>query len=101
MPLIGRSLGKYLGPRGKMPKPVPPNAPIEPLLKDYQSTIQVRLRQSPVIHARIGTLDMENEAIAENYLSVLRNVESKLEKGENNIRSVYIKTTMGPAIKIK
>ena len=101
MPLIGRSLGKYLGPRGKMPKPVPPNAPIEPLLKDYQSTIQVRLRQSPVIHARIGTLDMENEAIADNYLSVLRNVESKLEKGENNIRSVYIKTTMGPAIKIK
>jgi large subunit ribosomal protein L1 len=44
---------------------------------------------------------MENEAIRDNAVAVLRNVESKLEKGENNIRSVYIKTTMGPAIKVK
>ncbi|MBY8999291.1 MAG: 50S ribosomal protein L1 [Candidatus Heimdallarchaeota archaeon] len=101
MPLIGRNLGKFLGPRGKMPKPVPPNAPIGPLLKNYQSTIQIRLRQSPVIHARIGTIDMSGDAIAENVLSVLRNIESKLEKGENNIKSIYIKTTMGPAIKVK
>ena len=101
MPLIGRNLGKFIGPRGKMPKPVPPNAPIGPLIENYQSTIQVRLRQSPVIHARIGTADMSNDAIAENVLSVLRNIESKLDKGENNIKSIYIKTTMGPAIKVK
>ncbi|MHA1202941.1 MAG: 50S ribosomal protein L1 [Candidatus Heimdallarchaeaceae archaeon] len=101
MPLIGRNLGKFLGPRGKMPKPVPPNAPIGPLIKNYQSTIQVRLRQSPVIHARIGTVDMSSEAIVENVLSVLRNIENRLEKGENNIKSIYIKTTMGPAIKVK
>lgn len=101
MPLIGRSLGKFLGPRGKMPKPVPPNAPIAPLIENYQSTIQVRLRQFPVIHARIATADMSSNAIAENVLSVLRNIESKLEKGENNIKSIYIKTTMGPAIKVK
>jgi len=101
MPIIGRSLGKFLGPRGKMPKPIPPNAPIEPLLQTYGSTIQVRLRQSPVVHARIATVKMENEAIRDNAVAVLRNVENKLEKGENNIRSVYIKTTMGPAIKVK
>ncbi len=101
MPLIGRNLGKFLGPRGKMPKPVPPNAPIVPLIENYKSTIQVRLRQSPVIHARIGTADMSSDAIAENVLSVLRNIESKLEKGGNNIKSIYIKTTMGPAIKVK
>ena len=101
MPLIGRNLGRFLGPRGKMPKPVPPNAPIGPLIKNYQSTIQIRLRQSPVIHARIGTVDMSSDAITENVLSVLRNIESKLEKGENNIKSIYIKTTMGPPIKVK
>ena len=101
MPIIGRSLGKVLGPRGKMPKPVPPTAPIEPLIKDYQSIVQIRLRQSPVIHARIGTVAMDNDAILENILAVVRNVENRLEKGANNVRSIYIKTTMGPAVKIK
>jgi len=100
MPTIGRSLGKVLGPRGKMPKPVPPTAPIEPLIKNYQSIVQIRLRQSPVIHARIGTIAMDSDAIAENVLTILRTIENRLEKGANNIRSIYIKTTMGPAIKV-
>lgn len=101
MPTIGRSLGKFLGPRGKMPRPLPPTAPIKPLINDLQTTIQIRLRQSPVIHARIATIAMENDSIVENALTIVRSVENRLEKGENNIRTIYIKTTMGPAIKVK
>jgi len=101
MPTIGRSLGKFLGPRGKMPRPLPPTAPIKPLINDLQTTIQIRLRQSPVIHARIATIAMENDSIVENALTIVRNVENRLEKGENNIRTIYIKSTMGPAIKVK
>lgn len=101
MPAIGRSLGKFLGPRGKMPRPLPPTAPIKPLINDLQTTIQIRLRQSPVIHARIATIAMENDSIVENALTIVRSVENRLEKGENNIRTIYIKSTMGPAIKVK
>ena len=101
MPTIGRSLGKFLGPRGKMPRPLPPTAPIKPLINDFQTTIQIRLRQSPVIHARIATIAMENDSIVENALTIVRSVENRLEKGENNIRTIYIKSTMGPAIKVK
>jgi len=101
MPTIGRSLGKFLGPRGKMPRPLPPTAPIKPLINDFQTTIQIRLRQSPVIHARIATIAMENDSIFENALTIVRNIENRLEKGENNIRTIYIKSTMGPAIKVK
>jgi large subunit ribosomal protein L1 len=101
MPIIGRTLGKYLGPRGKMPKPVPPTAPIEPLIQDYKSIVQVRLRQSPVVHARIATADIEENTIKENALAIIRSIEERLEKGENNIQSIFIKTTMGPPIKVK
>jgi len=101
MPTIGRSLGKFLGPRGKMPRPLPPTAPIKPLINDLQTTIQIRLRQSPVILARIATIAMENDSIVENALTIVRSVENRLEKGENNIRTIYIKSTMGPAIKVK
>ncbi len=100
MPIIGRSLGKFLGPRGKMAKPIPPNASITPLIEGFRNTIQIRVRQSPVIQSRFGFVDMSPHELAENALSVIRTVEGKLERGENNIRSIYIKTTMGPARKI-
>ncbi|MHA1303547.1 MAG: 50S ribosomal protein L1 [Candidatus Heimdallarchaeaceae archaeon] len=100
MPIIGRTLGRYLGPRGKMPKPVPPTEQLEPLIENYSRTVKIRLRQNPVIHSRIGTIDMDSKLLAENAMTILRAVEGKLEKGMSNIRSIYLKSTMGPAIKL-
>ncbi len=37
MPRIGKILGQSLGPRGKIPIPVPPNAPIEALIAVVQA----------------------------------------------------------------
>ena len=41
MPVVGKSLGQLLGPRGKMPTPVPFNASIEPLLERFLSLIHI------------------------------------------------------------
>ena len=49
MPLVGRFLGRILGPRNKMPKPVPASARIEPLLERTQATIKVGVKQQPSI----------------------------------------------------
>ncbi|HDN95712.1 MAG TPA: 50S ribosomal protein L1, partial [Thermoplasmatales archaeon] len=38
--------------------------------------------------------------IAENIEAVLSRVESKLERGRMNIKSAYVKTTMGKAIRV-
>jgi len=101
MPLVGKILGPALGPRGKMPIPVPPTADIESLLKKYRRTIVVRMRNQPVIQCRIGTENMKEEELAENIQAVLRVVEGKLKRGMKNIKSVCIKTTMGAPVKIK
>ena len=101
MPIIGRNLGKYLGPRGKMPKPVPPTASITSIIDNVKQIVQVRLRQAPVIHVKVGNSDMELDHLRENVFAVVKAIENKLEKGEFNIRSLFIKTTMGPAIKIR
>jgi len=53
------------------------------------------------VHIAIGTKDMELEKITENGLEVLKRIEAKLEKGEENIRTIYVKTTMGPAVKVE
>ncbi len=43
---------------------------------------------------------MADEEIAENVQAVIRRVEAKLKRGIKNIRSVSLKTTMGPSVKI-
>jgi large subunit ribosomal protein L1 len=43
---------------------------------------------------------MTAEQIAENIELILKRVSAKLEKGAMNIRSAYVKTTMGPAKKL-
>jgi len=40
---------------------------------------------------------MPPEQIAENIDAVLKKIEGVLEQGSMNIRSVFVKTTMGPA----
>jgi large subunit ribosomal protein L1 len=101
MPLVGRTLGSVLGPRGKMPVPVPPSADIAGLVKKHRKTIIVRMRNQPILQNRVATENMKDEEITENIQTVLRVLEGKLKKGMKNIKVVYIKTAMGTPVKIK
>jgi large subunit ribosomal protein L1 len=101
MPLVGRVLGPVLGPRGKMPMPVPPAADIASLMEKHRKTIVLRMRNQPIIQCRVGIESMKDEEIAENVQTVLRVVEGKLKKGMKNIKFAYLKTSMGAPVKIK
>jgi large subunit ribosomal protein L1 len=101
MPVIGKVLGAVLGPKGRMPTPVPPSVNITDAITKQRKTILVRTRNQPVLQCRIGTEDMSDEQIAENIQTVLRRLEGKLKKGLKNVRSLVIKTAMGPPIELK
>jgi len=101
MPLIGKILGSALGPKGRMPTPVPPTANIADHIKKYRKTVIVRLRGQPVLQCRIGTEEMPDERVVENVQAVLGRLEGKLKRGFGNIGSIYLKTTMGEAVKVK
>jgi len=100
MPTIGKTLGTVLGPRGKMPKPVPPNADLTGIVKNLRKSIKVRSKSNKTFHTVVGSADMAKEHISDNVETILKRVESALEKGRINIGSVYIKTTMGPSERI-
>jgi large subunit ribosomal protein L1 len=101
MPLVGRVLGPVLGPRGKLPVPVPPNADITSLIVKHQKTIIVRMRNQPIIQCAVGTVDMNEEELVDNIQAVLRVLEGKLKRGLKNIKYAFIKTSMGSPVKIK
>jgi large subunit ribosomal protein L1 len=100
MPVIGKRLGVVLGPRGKMPKPLPPGADPKPVIENLRRTVRARSKDRPTLHVPVGTKDMPVDQLVDNINEVMKRIESKLERGRFNIKSAYVKTTMGPAVRI-
>ena len=101
MALVGRAFGPVLGPRGKLPIPVPPNVNIKEEIEKHRKTVRIRMRNQPIIQVQIGTEDMKDEDLVDNILAVLRVLDGKLKRGLKNIKFLFIKTSMGTPVKIK
>ena len=87
MAVVGKRLGTVLGPRGKMPKPIPPGADPTGMVESLRKTVSVRTKDRITFHAPVGTVEMPAEQIAENIDALLKRIELKLEKGRMNISS--------------
>lgn len=100
MPTIGRRLGVVLGPRGKMPRPVPPGSDPTNLINAMKKSVRIRSKGNRTFHAAVGTRAMPPEQLAGNIDAVLNRIVGKLERGRSNIESVYVKTTMGESVRL-
>ena len=101
MGLIGRYLGVVLGPRGKMPRPVPPTLDPSVIAAGLKSTVVVKSGDRMTFHAAIGTAKQSQEELSANAMEIYNRVISTLERGVGNIRSLFIKTSMGSAQRIE
>ena len=95
MPVVGKVLGQILGPRGKMPTPVPFNAPIETFLERFRTSVRIKVKNSLSTSCKIGDESMEDGDLAQNAHAVINAVEKKLPNGDKNIKKILVKTTMG------
>jgi large subunit ribosomal protein L1 len=100
MPIVGRVAGPILGPKGKMPTPVPPQAPIDAILERERRTVILRSRERPFVKCRVGKESMADEDIVGNVEAVLSTLDGALKRGMNNVSSIYLKLTMGPAVRL-
>jgi len=101
MPTVGKVLGQLLGPRGKMPTPIPFNAPVEALLERFRTSVGVKVKGSLSLSCKIGEESMKDADLAANASAVAAIIEKKLPNGDKNIRKIMIKTTMGKAIRLE
>jgi large subunit ribosomal protein L1 len=99
MPRIGKILGQFMGPKGKLPTPVPPNAPVESMIQRMRTAIRVRSRGSLGVMAKAGDASLSEANLAENILAVVQAVQKKLPNGDRNIKTIMVKTTMGKPAK--
>jgi len=100
MPTIGKRFGVILGTTGRMPRPVPPGSDPSGIINNLKNSVRVRTKDKKTFHVPIGTKNMSPEDLAENLDAVLKRVISKLERGKMNVKSVYIKSTMGPSVRV-
>ena len=100
MPTIGKKIGIVLGPRGKMPEPLMPGKNIADVLNKRKNSIKVRSKDRMTFHLAIGRKDMDPEKIADNAEAVMEHVERALVNGVQNLKSIYVSTTMGPSVKV-
>ena len=101
MPTIGKVLGQLLGPRGKMPTPIPFNASIESFLERFRDSIKIRTKGSLSLSCKIGDETMDDDALASNANTIISSIEKKLPNGSKNIKKIMFKTTMGKVIQIE
>lgn len=99
MPVIGKRLGQVLGPRGRMPRPIPLVADPAPMIRSMRNTVRVRTKNLRTFHAPIGIRTMAVEDLADNLDFLLQRITAKLERGKDNIQSAFVKTTMGPSVR--
>lgn len=99
MSSVGRSLGQFLGPKGKMPTPVPYGAPIENIASRLRSSTRIRSKNQLNMSTKIGDESMTDEQLAANASAVIASVEKKLPQGDKNFKNAIVKFTMGKALK--
>jgi large subunit ribosomal protein L1 len=99
MSSVGRSLGQFLGPKGKMPTPVPYGAPIENIASRLRSSTRIRSKNQLNMSTKIGDESMTDEQLAANASAVIASVEKRLPQGDKNFRNAIIKFSMGKALK--
>ena len=87
--------GKVLGPKGLMPNPKTGTV--------THDKANYRADKAGIIHSLIGRVSMDAQKLAENadtLIQLIKKLKPATVKG-TYMKSIYVSTTMGPAIKVK
>ena len=95
MPKIGQQLGQIFGPRNMMPDPMPPGSDPTEKIESFRNTVTLRLREDPLMQVKVGNEEQDEDEVTSNAEAIYDFVVDNLPQGDNNIKSVLLKTTMG------
>jgi large subunit ribosomal protein L1 len=105
---VAKVMARFLGQRNKMPKPQPKgfgvistNENLDNYMDQLKRVVKLDMKKQLLLQVKVGHKTQDSTDLMENIESLLSFLGSKLPNGTNNIKSMYIKTTMGPAIKVE
>jgi large subunit ribosomal protein L1 len=101
---VAKNLGQQLAPKGKMPKLIPANInQFDSMVAKLATSVKVTTKKGkfmPLVHVLIGKESMSSSDLAENAELIFNSVFNTIKKSPQNIKSVQVKLTMGPVVKV-
>lgn len=97
---IPRLLGPGLNKAGKFPSPIAHNEDLTEKIAEIKATIKFQLKKVLCLAAAIGHAKMSEDELTQNTMLSINFLVSLLKKNWQNVKSLFIKTTMGKPIRI-
>jgi len=93
---IPRLLGPGLSKAGKFPILVTHNDDLQSKVNDLKATIKFQMKKVLCLSVAVGNVTMTDEQLVQNVHLAMNFLVSLLKKHWQNVRSLHIKSTMGP-----
>lgn len=92
---IPRILGPGLSKAGKFPSPVSHNDNLSEKADELKATIKFQLKKVLCLGTPIGHVNMTEDELLANTMLAINFLVSLLKKNWQNVKSLYVKSTMG------
>ena len=93
---LPRILGPGLNKAGKFPSPVTHQENLETKVNELKATIKFQMKKVMCLNVAVGNVSMEKTQIVTNVTLASNFLASLLKKNWQNIKVLYVKSTMGP-----
>nr|ACD65163.1 putative 60S ribosomal protein RPL10A [Phoronis muelleri] len=97
---IPRILGPGLSKAGKFPSTLTHSESMTSKIEDVRATIKFQMKKVLCLAVAIGNVEMPPEHLVSNINMAINFLVSLLKKNWQNVRALYIKNTMGPAVRV-
>lgn len=103
MGIVGKNLGRILGPKMPSPKAGTVNMDVETMVKELKSgKVQYRADKLGIVHTSVGKVSFESTQIRENLkvlIDALLKAKPPAAKGAY-FKSIFLTSTQGPGIRV-
>merc|ERR1711944_179452 len=97
---IPRLLGPGLNKAGKFPSILAQGDDMNAKIEEMKQTIKFQMKKVLCLAVAVGDVNMNDDQLVQNINMSINFLVSLLKKQWQNVRSLHIKTTMGPAIRL-
>jgi large subunit ribosomal protein L10Ae len=97
---IPRLLGPGLNKAGKFPSPISGNRNVEEVVNEVKASIKFQLKKVLCMGVAVANVGMDEAAIRTNTMYAVNFLVSLLKKNWQNVRCLYLKSSMGKPFRL-